>query len=446
MNGPFSWLCREFRRVSSEVIDGLEDGAMGSLTLKMVERLKSKPGRYGDKLGLYLQVLSPTNSSWLFRYERAGRERWMGLGALHTFNLLEARERARKARQQLADGLDPLAARDAEAAARALAASKNRTFEECGHEFFDTNSGGWKNKKHRDQFLSSMNAYVYPVIGKIGVADIDVGLVLSVLNKKYDRFKGQTLWEARPETATRVQQRLFKVLAWATVRGFRSGDNPARWDGFLSTQLPARTAKVKHHPALAFDEMPAFMADLRTRGGSGAKALEFLILCAARTGAVIGATWDEIDLGAKVWTVPPDRIGAKIDGDKPRRVPLSPAAMALLEALPREEGNPFVFIGGRDGAGLSGAAMSRVLELMGRDDVTVHGFRSTFKDWCAERTNYPNHVSEAALWHSVADAVEKAYRRGDLFEKRRRLMNDWARYCGSPAVSSVVVDLARTGT
>lgn len=417
-----------------------------SLTLKLVERLRAKPGRHGDGHGLYLQVISPTNCSWLFRWERDGRERSMGLGPLHTFSLPEARERARKARQQLTDGLDPLEARRAEKAKVSLAATTNKNFEQCALACFEAISAIWKNPKHRAQFLSSMRMYAFPIIGKLSVAQIDVAWVLKVLEQKID---GEKFWDARPETATRVRARIETVLSWATVRGYRSGDNPARWDGFLVTQLPSRGknfAPVKHHPALAYADLPAFMADLRKRKNMGARALEFTILTAARTGAVTGATWGEINLAQKVWTVPPDRAGTKIDGDKSRRIPLSPRTIELLEELPREHGNAHVFIGPRERRGLSNAAMAKTLELMGRDDVTVHGFRSSFKDWASEQTSYPNHVSEAALWHAVADQVEAAYRRGDLFEKRRRLMNDWMRYCATTVSDGVVVPIQRTGT
>jgi integrase len=318
------------------------------------------------------------------------------------------------------------------------------TFKECTEAYFKGVEDGWRNAKHRSQFMSSLVTYVFPHLGALPITDIDVGLVLKVLEQEIptkDSNSRTTFWRARPETASRVRGRIEKVLSWATVRGYRSGDNPARWQGFLSTQLTPRGkqfAPVKHHAALPFDEIPAFMRELGRREGVAARALEFLILTAARTGAVIGATWSEIDLTTKVWTVPPDRAGTKINGDKPRRVPLSDCAIRILKALPFEDGNPHVFIGLRHRAGLSNMAMAQQLKRMGRSDITVHGFRSSFKDWVSERTNYPNHVSEAALWHSVADRVEAAYRRGDLFEKRRRLMQEWARYCASPSLVQVV--------
>ncbi|MEJ2375220.1 MAG: site-specific integrase, partial [Pseudolabrys sp.] len=369
--------------------------------------------------------------SWIFRWERGGRERWMGLGPLRTFSLPEARERARKVRQQLADGLDPLQTREEAKAA----AARRLTFAQCAENYYEGNKDRWKNAKHAAQFIATLRTYAFPFVGNVAVADIDVGLILKVLEQKID---GTTFWKARPETASRVRSRIETVLSWATVRNYRSGDNPARWRGFLSTQLIPR-AKKKPHPALPFEQLPAFMSDLRERTGVAARALEFLILTAARSGAVIGATWEEIDFKNRVWTVAPDRAGTKIFGDQPRRVPLSDRTVEILQELPRENGNPHVFIGPRTGTSISGAAMSAVIERMNQGqyvdpkqdnaDIVVHGFRSCFKDWCSESTSYPNHVSEAALWHVVADKVEAAYRRGDLFEKRRRLMADWARYC-----------------
>lgn len=415
-----------------------------SLTLKAVEKAKLRPGKYYDGHGLYLLVKTERNAQWYLRYQRGGRERTMSIGTLHDFTLPEARERARKARQQLADGIDPLDAKRATTLRNALHASKAITFEQLAREVYANNQERWSNPKHRAQVLSTLETYVFPIIGSIGVGDIDVGHILSVLEKKWERFGGKSFWDARPETARRVVYRMHMVLASATVRGYRTGDNPAVWRGYLSTQLKPRGkafAPVKHHAALPFDELPTFMTELQEREGAAARALEFTILCAARTGAVIGATWTEIDLAAKVWTVPPDRAGTKIEGTKARRVPLSPRAIEILSALPRERGNPHVFIGPAEGRGLSNAAMGKVLERMGRDNITVHGFRSCFKDWVSERTSYPNHVSEAALWHSVADKVEAAYRRGDLFEKRRRLMNDWAKYCVTPAMSGTIVQI-----
>ncbi|HVX56366.1 MAG TPA: integrase arm-type DNA-binding domain-containing protein, partial [Candidatus Saccharimonadales bacterium] len=377
----------------------------------------TKPGRYGDGHGLYLQITHGGGKSWLLRYERGGRERWMGLGPLHTVGLKDARERARKARQQLIDGVDPLEAKRAAKSAQALAAARLLTFQEAAEQYFNTHEKKWRNAKHRAQFISTLRMYAFPVLGPLSVASIDLPLVLKVL---------EPIWANKTETASRVRSRIEAVLEFATVRGFRAGENPARWRGRLEHVLPApgRIAKPQHHPALPYAELPEFMQALRLREGVAARALEFLILTAARTGEVIGATWEEIDFNAKAWTVPAGRI----KGGKEHRVPLSEATLGLLGSLPREDGNPFVFIGPPT-TGLSNMAMASVLDRMGRPDITVHGFRSTFRDWAAEQTSFPNHVVEMALAHVIGNKVEAAYRRGDLFEKRRRLMIDWTRYC-----------------
>ena len=396
-----------------------------ALTVKRIARL-SKAGRYGDGRGLYLQVQSPDNRSWLLRYERGGRERWMGLGPLHTINLDEARERARKARQLLLDGIDPLEARAAERNAAALAAARALTFEAAARSYFEAHQRGWTNAKHRAQFLSSLSTYAFPQIGKLSVAAIDTGLVLKCL---------EPIWKDKTETANRVRGRIEAILDWATVRGYRkAGDNPARWKGHLAEVLPSRERiqKTVHHAALPFAALPEFMAALATRNGSAAKALEFTILTAARSGEVLGARWEEFNLDGKVWTVPAGRI----KGGKEHRVPLSERALDILRAMPIERGNSYVFLGPQKGGGLSHMAMNRVLRRMGRGDITtVHGFRSTFRDWAAERTNYPDAVVEMALAHAVGSKVEAAYRRGDLFDKRRHLMDAWAEFASTPRVT-----------
>ena len=352
----------------------------------------------------------------------------MGLGPLHTIDLQEARERARKARQLLLDGTDPLDARKAQRVAQALEAARTITFEKAAQAYFDTHERGWKNAKHRAQFLSTLKTYSFPKIGKLPVAEIDVGLVLKVI---------EPIWQDKTETANRVRGRIEAVLDWATVRGYRNGDNPARWKGYIENVLPSRSKiqKTHHHAALPYSEMSEFMEALaRTRWDRRAR-LEFTILTAARTGETVGATWGEMDLKEKVWTVPAGRI----KGGREHRVPLSGSALEILRGLPREKNNSFVFIGPRKG-GLSNMAMASVLSRMEREDMTVHGFRSTFRDWAAERTNYPNHVVEMALAHSIGNAVEASYRRGDLFAKRVRLMADWAKFATTkPAVVSARV-------
>lgn len=389
-----------------------------ALTVKQIAKLTER-GRYLDEHGLYVQVISPTNRSWLLRYERGGKKRWMGLGPLHDFALEEARERARKARQLLADGIDPIDHRNEErarkATAAAVAAARAITFKEAAERYYAFHSPKWKNAKHSAQFLSTLTTYAYPVLHKLPVAAIDKALVLKVITP---------IWQEKNETASRVRGRIKSVLDFARVNGWRDGENPAAWAGNLVHALPAPGSftTVKHHKALPYADLPAFMPQLAVRDGMAARALEFLILTAARTGEVIGARWDEIDLKAKLWTVPASRMKAK----KEHRVPLTDQALKILKALPREA--DFVFPGGRKGISISNMAMAELLKRMGRLDFTVHGFRSTFRDWAAERTNYPNHVVEMALAHVIGDKVEAAYRRGDLFAKRAKLMADWARY------------------
>jgi integrase len=405
------------------------------LTAKKVER--AKPGRYHDDHGLYLQVRNSDNKSWLLRYERDGKERWYGLGPAHTFSLKEARERARAARQLLHDGTDPIEDRKAKKAARALAAAKLMTFRECAETYIADNERAWKSAKHAGQWTATLEAYVHPHIGNLPVASVDIGLVLKCI---------EPIWRDKTETASRVRGRIESILDWATVRKYRHGDNPARWSGYLEHVLPAKgkLAKVNHHAALAYAELPTFMATLRTRTGVAARALEFTILTAARTGETIGARWPEIDLAAATWTVPP----ARMKSGQAHKVPLSERAVELLKALYREgDEDGFLFIGSRPGSGLSNMSMTAVLRRMGRGNVTTHGFRSSFRDWAAEQTNYPNHVVEMALAHAVGGQVEAAYRRGDLLKKRRQLAEAWTRYCTSqPAVQAAgdnVVPMSR---
>jgi integrase len=388
------------------------------LTIKKIPTLTR--GRHRDSLsrGLYLQVGPTLTKSWLLRFELNGSERFMGLGAYPDFSLKEARERARAARQKLADGIDPLQARQEErikrASEAAAVAARSKTFQQCAQLYFDRHSAGWKNRKHISQFLSTLSAYAFPVIGALPVADVNRDLVLACV---------QPIWITKNATAARVLRRIKGVLDFAKVQGWREGENPAAWDGNLEHALPKPTAvrQVEHHAALPFAQVNDFIMQLRERRGIAARALEFLILTAARTGEVTGARWSEIDLDARVWTIPAARMKAKKD----HRVPLSDRALEILRALPREA--DFVFIG--DEAGLSHSAMDQVRKRMGRRDFVVHGFRSTFRDWAAERTSYPNHVVEMALAHTIGNKVEAAYRRGDLFDKRRKLMADWARYC-----------------
>ena len=390
------------------------------LTALRVSKLKT-PGRYGDGGGLWLQIGPKGGKSWLFRYTRFGRARAMGLGPVDVLSLADARLKALACRRLLLDGVDPIDARKAERGRAKAEAARVVTFKEAAEAYIDAHKAGWKNPVHKKQWPSTMEAYVYPVFGKLPVGEIDTPLVLKAL---------EPIWTEKPETAGRVRGRIESVLDWAAARGSRSGENPARWRGHLDKLLPARgkVRRVRHHTALPWAELPAFMALLRKEAGSSARALEFTILTAARTGEAIGATWAEIDLRAKLWIVPAERMKA----DREHRVPLGDRALALLKALPREDGNDFVFLGGKAGAGLSNMALLQRLKRMGRPDLTVHGFRSAFRDWAGETTAFPREVIEAALAHTLKDKTEAAYRRGDALEKRRKLMAAWGAYCSAP--------------
>jgi integrase len=395
------------------------------LTAKRIEHLR-KPGRYNDGHGLHLQITPAGVKSWLLRYERHGRERWMGLGPIHTVGLKEARERARNARLQLLDGIDPLDARRAARAAAALEAARMLSFEEAAKQYYGQHQAKWKNPKAAAQFLSSLKAYAFLKIGGLSVADIDTGQVLRCL---------EPIWASKTETASRVRGRIEAVLDWAQVRGYRTGDNPARWKGHLAEVLPARSKvqRVKHHKALPWAQVPAFMAELREREGVAARALEFTVLTAARSGETLGAKWSEIDLDNKTWTVPAERMKA----GREHVVPLSKRALEILRSLPREKHNDFVFVGGRRG-GLSDMAMSATLKRMGVEAVT-HGFRSSFRDWVGERTSYAHEVAEFALAHGIPDKAQAAYRRYRALDKRLKLMDAWAAFCASPTASGKTV-------
>jgi integrase len=400
----------------------------GPFTAKQVAALKD-PGRYLDGHGLYLQVLSPTNRSWLLRYELNKRERWMGLGPLRLFGLKEARDKAREAQRKLWEGDDPIDHNRRVKAQLASDQDRTKTFAECAEAFLAKHSDGWKNAKHRWQWKSSLKTYANPVIGNLFVADIDTPHIVKVLER-------DGLWTTKHETARRVLGRIERVLNFAKASGYRAGDNPARWSGHLCDLLPSNGKAVEHLAALPYVDLPQFLADLRKRDGIAARALEFTILTAARTGETIGATWSEINLREKTWTISERRMKA----GKEHKVPLADRALEVLKSLPREDGNPHVFIGPKAGEGLSNMAMTSTLRRMERSDITVHGFRSCFMDWAHDRTAFPKVVIDMALAHAVGDKVEAAYRRSDLFEKRKRLMAEWARYCVTkPAVTGAKV-------
>ncbi|SDR07395.1 protein of unknown function [Burkholderia orbicola] len=386
----------------------------------------TKPGLYADGGGLYLQITTAGVKSWLFRYMRSGKARGMGLGPVHTIGLADARARALDCRRQLLDGIDPIDSRNAERAAQGIAQANAVTFQHCAEKYIDSHRASWKNAKHADQWTNTLTTYAYPIFDSLAVSAIDTALVMKVL---------EPIWTTKTETASRVRGRIESVLDWATVRGYRDGENPARLKGHLDTLLPkrSRVQKVEHHPALPYADLPDFMKELRASEGTAARALEFLILTATRTNETIGATWQEFDLDEGTWTVPAERMKMR----KEHRVPLSARAIALVKAQQTLKRGDYVFPGARDKKPLSNMAMLQLLERMKRDDITVHGFRSTFRDWAGETTHYPREVCEAALAHGIKDKAEAAYARGDLFVKRAALMQDWDKYCGDkPAVAT----------
>jgi len=396
------------------------------LSAKAVSAALRRPGRHHDGHGLYLEV-GPRSASWVLRYQRDHRERWLGLGPHRVIGLAGARERARAARLSLLDGIDPIDARKNARAEAALAAAKAMTFESAVRSYFQTHKAKWRNDKSASGFIAPLETYALPVLGRLPVAGIDTTLVLKVI---------EPLWAEKTITAGRLRGSIEAVLDWAKARGYYTSENPARWDGHIDQILPPprRLRKVEHLNALTYSELPAFMTLLRSRPGIAARALELTILTAARTGEVLGATWDEMDLNAKTWTVPAVRMKA----GKEHRVPLSAEALRLVQALPREANNPFLFPGMKVGRGLSPIAMAAVLKRMERTDITVHGMRSAFRTWSAERTNIPREIAEQALGHAVGSAVERSYRRTDMFDKRRKLMTMWAEFCGRPSTADVV--------
>jgi len=404
---------------------------LNRLSTVKVARLNHK-GMHADGGGLYLRISESGTKGWIFRFGENGRLHDMGLGPAHTISLARARELARECRELRLQGIDPVAHRRASLAARRASEARAMTFKQCAEAYMASHEDAWRNARHREQWRRSLMMYVYPVFGELSVAAIDIGLVMKVI---------EPLWKTKTETGSRVRGRIESILDWARIRGFRSGENPARWRGHLDHLLPARSKlrRVKHFAALPYAEIGGFMAALRQQTSMGARALEFTILAAARTGEIIGATWDEIDLAARTWTIP----GSRMKGGKEHKVPLSAAATAVLKDMAAIRHSEFVFPGARGGRPLSAMAMAMSLRRMRRDDLTTHGFRSTFRDWASERTSFPREVAEMALAHAIPSAVEAAYRRGDLFEKRRRLMEAWADFCTNPPAGRKVMSMRR---
>ncbi len=392
------------------------------LTDRTVKAASSR-GMYPDGGNLWLQVSAFGTKAWIFRYAVDGKTHDMGLGSARDVSLAEARRKAERWRKCLVDGDDPIHLRDAELAAKKAALAISMTFKECAEAYIMGHSAGWKSAKHASQWTNTLNAYAYPVLGELDVNTINVGLVMKVL---------EPIWTTKTETASRVRGRIEVILDWAAVRGYRSGDNPARLRGNLDKLLPARSRvqKVEHHRALPYSEIGDFTVALRTIGGVGARALEFTILTAVRTGEARGAVWEEVDFKEKVWTIP----AARMKGGREHRVPLSAAALRILEEMKPAGTEGFIFPGQKEGQSISDMTMVQVLKRMKLYDRAVpHGFRSTFRDWAAEQTAFPREVAEMALAHAIGDRVEAAYRRGDLFNKRRKLMEAWAKYCATPS-------------
>lgn len=404
----------------------------------------AKAGRHADGNGLHLLVKDSGARSWVYRFMLNGKTRDVGLGpaaGADAISLADARFAASALRLKVKSGIDPLAERE-QAEAEALASAQaaviaGKTFKAVAEAHISANEESWRNAKHRQQWRNTLETYAYPVIGDLPVAEVETAHVLEVL---------EPIWREKPETASRVRGRIETVLDAAKARGYRDGENPARWRGHLAQVLP-NAAKTKaarnrllgrdgHHKAMPYEEVPSFITDLRGRDAMAALALEFVILTAARTSEAIGATWAEVDLEKAVWTVPGERMKA----GKEHRVPLSPRAVAILETA-KLHGGKYLFPG-QSGGKLSGMAMAMLLRRM-KVGVTPHGFRSAFRDWSAERTGYSHEVCEMALAHTIGNKVEAAYRRGDLFDKRRRLMDDWATYCGGGAAGAKVTPLRK---
>jgi integrase len=404
------------------------------LTVRRLKEIVDKRivGFHADGGNLYFDFKSPPSTNWVFRYKRNGVAHDMGLGSWPMVSLAEARAAVEEYRKKLRAGIDPLAERRAARAAARAERTKVMTFEQGGKAYIKAFEVKWTNARHAAQWTSSLEAYVYPTIGSLPIATIDTALVMKVL---------EPIWYIIPETASRVRQRGEKITGWAITAGYRpDGDNPWRWRGHLENLLPARsaTASGKHHPAMPYTELPAFMVRLAQEDGIGVLALRIAILTCLRTNELLGAKWDEFDLTLKVWIVPAERM------KRPRehRIPLAEPVLEILRELKKLSPSEFVFAT-HPRRPVAGGIMLETLRRMGEAEATVHGFRSTFSDWCAERTNFPSELREMTLAHAVGNKVEAAYRRGDLFQKRRQLMDAWARYATSPPPAGEVVAIGK---
>lgn len=394
---------------------------MGNLTAQQVKN--AGPGKYEDGDGLRLVVSATGAKKWVLRFQVARKRHEMGLGAYPAVSLAKARSNAEEARERLRDGQDPITTRKVVEETP----PEIPTFTQVAARYIRIHRHGWSNSKHARQWCATLKTYARPILGKKAVNDISTEEVLSVLTP---------IWVKKTETAKRVQGRIENILDFAAARKWRDPINPARWRGHLDKLLPKPTKvqRVEHHPAMPYDEVPAFMQELKGKTGASALALQLLILTACRTNEVIGAMWTEFDLKEGIWTIPASRM----KGKREHRVPLCPAALAILQAIPRMTDNPFVFFGQRQGRPLSNMAMLQLMRGMGygvegdRGDYVPHGFRSSFRDWAGEVSHFPRDVCEMALAHVIENKAEAAYRRGDLFDKRRNMMEEWAQWCYTP--------------
>jgi integrase len=400
--------------------------------LSAIQAQKLKvPGYYGDGGGLWLQVSRTLTRSWVFRFTLAGRAREMGLGPTHTVGLADARDRALACRRQLLDGIDPIQARNDTKRTAAAAAARVMTFDECAEKYIEAHRAGWRNEHHALQWAVTLRKNVTPVFGKLDVAAVDTPLVMKAL---------APLWQTRTETAKRLRGRIERVLSWATAGGLRSGDNPARWRGHLDQLLaaPSKVAPVTHHAAVPYVQMHEFMVKVRAEDSTAARAVELIVLTAARTSEVLLADWSEFDIAGKVWTVPGPRMKSGVE----HCVPLSPPALRVLQKMHKQtggEGLVFPRHAGDDAPPLSIASGMALLRRLGFGEYTVHGLRSSFRQWAADCTAAPAEVAEACLAHKLKDKTEAAYQRSDLLAKRATLMSAWATYCGrDPALLAEV--------
>jgi len=398
------------------------------------------PGYLGDGGGLYLQITKSGARSWIFRYSLGGQRREMGLGAFSRVrsdapppvSLATARKLAAEKRALVAGGTDPITARDAERARQRLQQARGVTWAKAVDQFLAAHEATWRNAKHRQQWRNTLTAYASPVFEGLSVGSIDTPEVIKVLDR---------IWQDKPATASRVRGRIERVLDWAKVRGYREGENPARWRGHLDKVFPtkAKVKRAKHHAAVDIDDAPAVYARLCETDGMAALALRFVVLTAGRAGEILGARWLEIDLQAAIWTIP----GARMKAGQVHRAPLSREALAVLRAAAKYRVNDRIFPSSRRGRPISSSSLLKVLQAVVAADATVHGFRSTFRDWCSERTSFSREVSEMALAHTIENPAEAAYRRGELLRKRAQLMEAWARFLTTPAASANVVPISR---